>query len=118
MSRRHQCRPSERSLRFHQPLRFYQGPIPARHSHRGRFPEVGARHRRHARRNTFGGLGSSRVDERFGSTLRLESYNSFNRVNLNSPPTDLTSNNFAQGHERGGGAFVHRQSAAAILSGG
>jgi hypothetical protein len=57
-------------------------------------------------RNTFRGPGFARVDlsleknlkftERVGGALRIESYNSFNRVNLNSPATDLTSNNFGR----------------------
>ena len=57
-------------------------------------------------RNTFRGPGFARVDislekgvkitERVGAALRLESFNSFNRVNLNSPATDLTSNNFGK----------------------
>jgi len=34
--------------------------------------------------------------ERVGGSMRIESYNSFNRVNLNSPSTDLTSNNFGK----------------------
>jgi hypothetical protein len=28
--------------------------------------------------------------------MRIESYNALNRVNLNSPSTDLTSNNFGR----------------------
>src|SRR6185436_10129094 len=57
-------------------------------------------------RNTFRGPGFARVDlsleknvkftERVGGALRLESYNAFNRVNLNPPATDLTSNNFGK----------------------
>jgi hypothetical protein len=57
-------------------------------------------------RNTFRGPGFARVDlsleknlkftERLRGSLRLESYNSFNRVNLNSPATDLTSNTFGK----------------------
>jgi carboxypeptidase family protein len=57
-------------------------------------------------RNTFRGPGFARVDlsmekglkftERVTGTLRIESYNAFNRVNLNSPSTDLTSNNFGR----------------------
>jgi hypothetical protein len=57
-------------------------------------------------RNTFRGPGFARVDlsleknvkftERVGGSLRLESYNAFNRVNLNPPATDLTSNNFGK----------------------
>jgi len=57
-------------------------------------------------RNTFRGPGFARVDmalekgirftERINGMLRIESYNSFNRVNLNQPATDLTSNNFGR----------------------
>ena len=57
-------------------------------------------------RNTFRGPGFARVDvsleknitftERINGMLRLESYNSLNRVNLNQPATDLTSNNFGK----------------------
>src|SRR5260370_20003849 len=57
-------------------------------------------------RNTFRGPGFARVDllleknlkftERVGGALRIESYNAFNRVNLNAPATDLTSNNFGK----------------------
>ena len=57
-------------------------------------------------RNTFRGPGFARVDlsleknikftERVNGMLRIESYNSFNRVNLNQPATDLTSNNFGK----------------------
>jgi hypothetical protein len=37
-----------------------------------------------------------RLTERFTGSLRLDSFNSFNRVNLNSPSTDLNSNNFGR----------------------
>ena len=57
-------------------------------------------------RNTFTGPGFARVDfsleknmkftERFNAALRIESYNAFNRANLNPPATDLTSNNFGK----------------------
>jgi hypothetical protein len=57
-------------------------------------------------RNTFIGPGFARVDfsleknmkftERFNAALRIESYNAFNRANLNPPATDLTSNNFGK----------------------
>jgi hypothetical protein len=57
-------------------------------------------------RNTFRGPGFARVDlsleknlkftERVGGALRIESYNAFNRVNLNAPATDLTSNTFGK----------------------
>ena len=57
-------------------------------------------------RNTFRGPGFARVDlsmekglkftERVTGALRIESNNAFNRVNLNSPSTDLTSNNFGR----------------------
>jgi hypothetical protein len=57
-------------------------------------------------RNTFRAPGFARVDlsleknvkftERVGGAIRIESYNSFNRVNLNGPSTDLTSNNFGR----------------------
>jgi hypothetical protein len=55
-------------------------------------------------RNAFTGPGFARVDlslernfrisERILTILRIESYNSFNRVNLNQPSTNLTSNTF------------------------
>jgi len=57
-------------------------------------------------RNAFRGPGFARVDlslaknipitERIGSSLRVESFNAFNRVNLNAPTTNLTSNNFGK----------------------
>lgn len=57
-------------------------------------------------RNTFRGPGFARTDlsigktfavtERVSSVLRLEAYNALNRVNLNAPSTDLTSNNFGK----------------------
>lgn len=57
-------------------------------------------------RNTYIGPGFARVDlalakslkftERLGGSLRLESYNAFNRVNLNQPSTNLTSNSFGK----------------------
>jgi hypothetical protein len=57
-------------------------------------------------RNTFRGPGYAQVDlalsknfrisERVHSQLRLDSFNAFNRVNLNNPSTDLTSNNFGK----------------------
>jgi len=34
--------------------------------------------------------------ERVSGAVRIESYNAFNRVNLNGPSTDLTSNNFGK----------------------
>jgi hypothetical protein len=55
-------------------------------------------------RNAFTGPGFARVDlslervfrirERFSIVPRIESYNAFNRVNLNAPLTNLTSNTF------------------------
>jgi hypothetical protein len=57
-------------------------------------------------RNTFRGPGFARVDltlmknfpifERVRGELRLEAFNAFNRVNLNAPASDLTSNNFGK----------------------
>ena len=57
-------------------------------------------------RNTFRGPGYAQVDlalaksfritERVHSQLRLDSFNALNRVNLNNPSTDLTSNNFGK----------------------
>ena len=57
-------------------------------------------------RNTFRGPGFARVDtslekglrfsERVTGALRLEAYNTFNRVNLNQPSSELTSNNFGK----------------------
>jgi hypothetical protein len=57
-------------------------------------------------RNAFRAPGFARVDlslakglpitERITGSLRLESFNAFNRVNLNSPATDLTSVNFGK----------------------
>jgi hypothetical protein len=57
-------------------------------------------------RNTFRGPGYAQVDlslsksfrisERVRSQLRLDAFNAFNRVNLNNPSTDLTSNNFGR----------------------
>lgn len=57
-------------------------------------------------RSTFRGPGFARSDvsvgktfkvtERIAAVLRLEMFNAFNRVNLNSPATDLTSNNFGK----------------------
>jgi len=57
-------------------------------------------------RNAFRGPGFARVDlslakdihitERVGSSLRVESFNAFNRVNLNAPSTNLTSNTFGR----------------------
>ena len=37
-----------------------------------------------------------RFTERVNALLRIESYNAFNRLNLNQPSTDLTSNNFGR----------------------
>jgi hypothetical protein len=34
--------------------------------------------------------------ERVNGELRLEAFNAFNRVNLNAPATNLTSNNFGK----------------------
>jgi hypothetical protein len=55
-------------------------------------------------RNVFTGPGFARVDlslernfritERLRTILRIESFNAFNRTNLNAPSTDLTSNTF------------------------
>ena len=36
------------------------------------------------------------VAESINGSLRLESFNAFNRVNLNAPATNLTSNNFGK----------------------
>jgi len=58
-------------------------------------------------RNIFRGPGFARVDlslnktfamyaERLNANLKLESYNAFNRVNLNAPNTNLTNNNFGR----------------------
>jgi hypothetical protein len=57
-------------------------------------------------RNTFRAPGFARVDlslaknfritERVETSLRLESFNAFNRVNLNSPSTSLNSNSFGR----------------------
>jgi len=57
-------------------------------------------------RNTFRGPGYAQVDlslaksfrvtERISSQVRLDSFNAFNRVNLNNPITDLTSNSFGK----------------------
>jgi hypothetical protein len=57
-------------------------------------------------RNTFRGPGFARIDmsllkgfrikERFTGSLRLDSFNSLNRVNLNNPNTDLNNNNFGR----------------------
>jgi hypothetical protein len=57
-------------------------------------------------RNMFRGPGFARVDfslqknfplmERASANLRLESFNSFNRSNLNAPNTNLNSNNFGR----------------------
>jgi hypothetical protein len=35
-----------------------------------------------------------RITERLRTILRVESFNAFNRTNLNPPSTDLTSNTF------------------------
>ena len=42
------------------------------------------------------------ASERLNGSLRLESFNAFNRVNLNSPAMNLTSNTF--GKSTGAGA--------------
>lgn len=57
-------------------------------------------------RNAFRGPGFARVDlalaknirftERLNARLRLEAFNALNRVNLNAPTGDLTSNNFGK----------------------
>ena len=57
-------------------------------------------------RNTFRAPGFARVDlslaknfratERLNGVLRLETFNAFNRVNLNAPITDLNNNNFGK----------------------
>jgi hypothetical protein len=57
-------------------------------------------------RNAFRGPGFARVDlslakeipfgERLSGSLRLETFNAFNRVNLNAPATNMTSNNFGK----------------------
>jgi hypothetical protein len=57
-------------------------------------------------RNTYRGPGYAQVDlslskafaftERISSQLRLDAFNAFNRVNLNNPTLDLTSNNFGR----------------------
>jgi hypothetical protein len=57
-------------------------------------------------RNAFQAPGFARVDlslmkalpitERVNGELRLEAFNAFNRVNLNAPATNLTSNNFGK----------------------
>jgi hypothetical protein len=57
-------------------------------------------------RNAFRGPGFARVDfslaknfpiyERINGSLRLEAFNAFNRVNLNSPSTSLNSNTFGK----------------------
>jgi hypothetical protein len=57
-------------------------------------------------RNTFRGPGYAQVDislakrfrisERISSQIRLDSFNAFNRVNLNNPSGDLASNTFGK----------------------
>jgi hypothetical protein len=76
------------------------------------FPRPAAGQLGNLGRNVFRGPGFARVDlslaknfqatERLNGSLRLESFNAFNRVNLNSPATNLTSNTF--GKSTGAGA--------------
>ncbi len=57
-------------------------------------------------RNVFRGPGFAQTDlslskrfritERFAAQLRVDSFNAFNRVNLNNPVTDLSNNNFGR----------------------
>jgi hypothetical protein len=77
------------------------------------FPRPAAGQVGNLSRNAFRGPGFARVDlalaknfpiaaDRANGSLRVESFNAFNRVNLNSPATNLTSNSF--GKSTGAGA--------------